>query len=424
MTRMLFARGLVFDGTGGAPSEADIVIEDGRILDVGVGLDGDTMIDCSGHSVIPGLFDCHTHVLLSGVDFWHLLETPFSLRFYEAARNLERTLQLGITSVRDAGGADLGVKEAVRQGFIPGPRLRIAINMISQTGGHADGWMASGQCVTTLFPVHPGSPAAIVDGPDEMRKVARQLLRAGADVLKVATSGGVLSPRDDPRHAHFRQEELDVLVAEAQAAGVHVMAHAQAEDGIKTALRAGIRSVEHGIFLDDEAVELLLARDAWLVPTLAAPLSVVEALEAGASLPEGIREKLEHVVAAHADSFTRAVDAGVQIAMGSDSGIVPHGSNLRELELMVKYGMRRQDALKAATSSAARLLGVSDHLGTLEPGKVADLVVVNGDPLDFTTLPHRIEAVYQDGSLVAGAVKNGEISLNGWEAAGHARVGR
>jgi imidazolonepropionase-like amidohydrolase len=422
MSRLLFARGLVFDAADGSLSEADIVVEDGRILDVGVGLDGDVIVDCSGHSVLPGLFDCHTHVLLSGVDFWHLLETPFSLRFYEAARNLEKTLQLGITTVRDAGGADLGVKEAVAQRLISGPRLQIAINMISQTGGHADGWMASGQCVTTLFPVHPGSPQAIVDGPDEMRKVARQLLRAGADVLKVATSGGVLSPRDDPRHAHFRSEELDVLVAEARAAGVHVMAHAQAEDGIKTALRSGIRSVEHGIFLDDEAVDLLLANDAWLVPTLAAPLSVVEALEAGASLPEGIREKLEHVVAAHADSFARAVDAGVQIAMGSDSGIVPHGGNLRELELMVKYGMRRQDALKAATSSAARLLGLDDRLGTLEPGRVADLVVVNGDPLDFSTLAQRVEAVYQDGVLVAGSVTGRELDLDEWEPATTARL--
>jgi imidazolonepropionase-like amidohydrolase len=200
------------------------------------------------------------------------------------------------------------------------------------------------------------------------------------------------------------------------------MAHAQAEDGIKTALRSGIRSVEHGIFLDDEAVDLLLANDAWLVPTLAAPLSVVEALEAGASLPEGIREKLEHVVAAHADSFTRAVDAGVQIAMGSDSGIVPHGSNLRELELMVKYGMRRQDALKAATSSAARLLGFDDRLGTLEPGRVADLVVVNGDPLDFSTLAQRIEAVYQDGVLVAGSVTGRELDLGDWEPATTARL--
>src|SRR5688500_14496050 len=134
MTRTLFARGLVFDGTDGSLAEADIVVEGGRILDVGIGLDGDEIVDCSGHCVIPGLFDCHTHVLLSGVDFWHLLQTPFSMRFFEAARNLRKTLSIGITSVRDAGGADLGVKEAVHTGMIAGPRMQIAINMISQTG--------------------------------------------------------------------------------------------------------------------------------------------------------------------------------------------------------------------------------------------------------------------------------------------------
>lgn len=397
MTRTLFSNGLVFDGRDGTPAEADIVVEDGRILDIGVGLDGDQIIDVSGRSVIPGLFDCHTHVLLSHVDFWRLIETPFSYRFYEAARNLAITLRLGITSIRDAGGADLGVKRAVVDGLIPGPRMQIAINMISQTGGHADGWLASGGCVHTLFPVHPGSPPTVVDGPDEVRKAVRQLLRAGADVIKVATSGGVLSSRDDPRHPHFRDDELEVLVAEATAAGAAVMAHAQATDGIKAGLRAGIRSVEHGIFLDDEGIDLLLAGDAFLVPTLVAPVSVAEAVDLGVSLPATVKEKLEIVLAAHEDSFRRALAAGVNIAMGSDSGIVPHGTNLRELELMVKYGMSPAAAFRSATSEAARLLGVGDELGTIEPGKRADLVVVSGDPLDFATLADRIQAVYQEG---------------------------
>jgi imidazolonepropionase-like amidohydrolase len=400
MKRLLFRNGLVFDGRDTAPAEADIVVEQGRIVDVGVGLDGDEVVDVSGQCVIPGLIDCHTHVLLSHIDFWRLLETPFSYRFYQAAQNLATTLRLGITTVRDAGGADLGVKRAVEDRLIAGPRMQIAINMISQTGGHNDGWMASGGCFHFLFPVHPGSPEAIADGPDEMRRVARQLLRAGADVLKVATSGGVLSTRDDPRHPHFRADELDVLVAEARAAGVSVMAHAQSQDGIKAALRAGVRSVEHGIFLDDEGIDLLLRTEAFLVPTLVAPISVAEALDAGASLPQKAVEKLELVLAAHEDSFTAALEAGVNIAMGSDSGMIPHGTNLRELELMVKYGMEPHKALQSATRNAARLLGVDDELGTIEPGKRADLVVVQGDPLEFGSLPDRIVAVYKDGSTV------------------------
>ena len=403
MSRLLLANGLVFDGSNAAPAEADIVIEDDRILDVGVGLDGDEVVDVSGHSVIPGLIDCHTHVGISTIDFWHLAETPFSYRFYEAARNLGTTLALGITTIRDGGGADLGVKQAVVDGLISGPRMQIAINMISQTGGHNDGWMASGECLHTLFPVHPGSPPAVVDGPEEMRRVARQLLRAGADVLKVATSGGVLSSRDDPRHPHFRSDELDVLVAEARAAGVAVMAHAQSAEGIKTALVAGVRSIEHGIFLDDEGIDLLLASGAFLVPTLVAPLSVAEAIDAGMSLPQGTVEKLEAVLASHEDAFARALAAGVNIAMGSDSGMIPHGTNLRELELMVKYGMEPHKALQAATANASQLLGLSDEVGTVEPGKQADLVIVNGDPLEFTTLSDRIESVYRGGVRVAGS---------------------
>jgi imidazolonepropionase-like amidohydrolase len=279
--------------------------------------------------------------------------------------------------------------------------MQIAINMISQTGGHNDAWMASGQCLHTLFPVHAGSPPAVVDGPDEMRRVARAMLRAGADVLKVATSGGVLSTRDDPRHPHFRSDELDVLVAEARAAGVAVMAHAQSAEGIRTALAAGVRSVEHGIFLDDEGIDLLLARDAYLVPTLVAPVSVAEALDAGVSLPQRTVEKLEAVLASHEDSFVRALQAGVRIAMGTDSGMIPHGTNLRELEFMVKYGMEPHQALRSATSAAAHLLGLDDQIGTITPGKQADLVIVNGDPLEFSTLPDRIAAVYRDGVLVA-----------------------
>jgi imidazolonepropionase-like amidohydrolase len=402
VSRLLFSNGLVFDGRDGAPAEADIVVEDGRIVDVGVGLDGDEMVDVSGRSIIPGLFDCHTHVLLSHVDFWRLLETPFSYRFYEAARNLLTTLRLGITTVRDAGGADLGVKQAVVDGLIAGPRMQIAINMISQTGGHADGWVPSGGCVHTLFPVHPGSPPAVVDGPDEVRRAVRQLIRAGADVIKVATSGGVLSSRDDPRHPHFRDDELDVLVAEASAAGLAVMAHAQATEGIKAAVRAGVRSVEHGIFLDDEGIELMVARDAFLVPTLVAPVSVSEAVDLGLTLPAAVKDKLEMVLAAHEQNFRRAVAAGVNVAMGSDSGIVPHGTNLRELELMVKYGLPPTRAFKAATSEAARLLGLGDQLGSIEPGKRADLVIVSGDPLDFATLADRVQAVYQDGRRVVG----------------------
>ncbi|WP_275294143.1 amidohydrolase family protein [Amycolatopsis sp. La24] len=397
MTRTLFTGGTVFDGTGSAPAPADVVVEEGRIVEVGTGLDGDRAVDCAGAMLLPGMFDCHVHVTVSDLGLLQRVQKPFSYQFYEAARNLWTTLKLGITTVRDAAGADLGIKQAVADGLIPGPRLEIAIGLISPTGGHGDGWMPSGHCVPLSLP-HPGRPSALADGPDEMRRVARTLLRAGADVLKVCTTGGVLSPRDDPRHSQFTPEELDVLVAEATMQGRAVMAHAQGAEGVKNAVRAGIRSIEHGIYLDDEAIELMLARGTWLVPTLVAPVNVIRAAAAGAALPDAVVQKAKEVAEVHLESVRRAVEAGVRIAMGTDSGVGPHGTNLEELELMRSAGMSPADVLVAATSSAARLLGKDAELGRLAPGYRADLVVVSGDIYDFPALAGNVREVWQDGA--------------------------
>jgi imidazolonepropionase-like amidohydrolase len=403
VTRTLLTGGLVFDGTGAPPAQADVLIEGGRIVEVGPGLDGDEAVDVAGRHLLPGLFDCHTHVTLTSINLLGIVQTPFSYRFYETVQNLRATLAAGITMVRDAAGADAGIKKAVADGLVPGPRLQISVTLLSQTGGHGDGWFPSGQRVE-FWPVYPGMPDGLVDGPEAMRRKVRELVRAGADVIKVATSGGVLSPTDDPRHAHFRDDELTALVTEAAAAGRWVMAHAQGADGIKAALRAGVRSIEHGVYLDDEAIELLLAREAWLVPTLVAPRGVLAAAEAGVPIPDAARRKAVEVAEAHADSFRRAVAAGVKVAMGTDSGVTPHGRNLAELELMAKGGMTPAQVLAATTSSAAELLGVAGELGTLEPGKRADVVVVDGDPFELATVGERIAAVVQDGRLVSGHV--------------------
>ncbi len=403
MSRQLFTNAVVFDGTGAPPAQGQVLVEDGRILDVGSGLDGDEQIDLGGRALLPGLFDTHVHVTISHVDEWVLIHEPFSLQFYEAARNLKATLDTGITSIRDAGGADLGIKEAVERGMIAGPRMQISIIMLSQTGGHGDGWLASGTG-TEFFVAHPGRPSGIVDGPEQVRRKVRELFRAGADVIKVATSGGVLSPRDDPTHAHFTLGELEMLVAEAASAGKWVMAHAQATDGIKNAIRAGIRSIDHGIYLDDEAIEMMLEHGTFLVPTLVAPSGVLRAAEAGAPIPRVVLDKAEMVVEVHRDSFRRAVAAGVKVAMGTDSGVTPHGENLRELELMEQGGMAPAEVLRATTSVAAELMGVEGERGTIEPGKTADLVVLDGDPFVFEGYRERIRAVYQAGTLVSGGV--------------------
>jgi imidazolonepropionase-like amidohydrolase len=410
MARTVFAGGRLFDGTGAAIGDADVAVEDGVIADVGSGLDGDELVDMSGSTLLPGLFDTHVHVMFGSVDIWRLLQTPFSYRFYDAIRNLEATLRVGITTVRDAGGADLGVKQALDDGIIRGPRVQISITMLSQTGGHGDGWLPSGGAID-LFPSYPGNPSGIVDGPDETRRKVRELARAGAEVIKIATTGGVLSPSDHPQKPGFDVEEIEVIVAEARAAGLEVMSHAQSPAGIKNAVRAGVRSIEHGIYLDDEAIALMLERGTYLVPTLVAATGVIRAAEAGAAIPEVALTKAREVVEAHRDSIRRAIEAGVTIAMGTDSGVTPHGENLLELELMAGCGMEPLDVLVATTKTAAELMGYERELGTVEPGKRADLVVVSGDPLDFRDLAARIEAVYQDGRLVAGAAERAPAAV-------------
>jgi imidazolonepropionase-like amidohydrolase len=244
-------------------------------------------------------------------------------------------------------------------------------------------------------------PSSIVDGVDEARRKIRELVRNGADVIKIATSGGVLSPRDSPDQPGFSVEEIEVMVAEASAAGLWVMSHAQAAVGIKNAVRAGVRSIEHGIYLDDEAIALMLEHGTYLVPTLVAPTGVLRAAEAGVPIPENVLEKSAAVIDAHRDSFRRAVEAGVKIAMGTDSAVTPHGENLRELELMAQCGMPPADVLVATTRTAAELMGLERELGTIEAGKRADLVGISGDPFDFAELRERIACVYQDGRLVA-----------------------
>ncbi|HYA01336.1 MAG TPA: amidohydrolase family protein [Candidatus Binatia bacterium] len=397
--RTVFSGGRVFDPRSLSLVEADVAIEDERVVEVARHLDGDHHVDATDRSLLPGLFDCHVHIAMSHIDSWRHLQTPLSYRFYDAARSLLTTLRAGITTIRDAGGADLGMKRAVDDGLIPGPRLRISLTMLSQTGGHGDPWLPSGALGEP--PVYPGMPSAVADGPEELRRKVRELIRDGADVIKVATSGGVLSAQDDPRHPQFAADELEALVREAAAAERWVMAHAQSTVGIKNAIRAGVRSIEHGVFLDDEAIELMRQRGTWLVPTLVAVQGVIDAAAAGAQIPEASLRKAHDVKDAHAASFRRAVAAGVRIALGTDSPITPHGRNLRELPLMVEGGMTPGGALAAATISAAELLGVEDELGSLEPGKRADLVLVSGDPYQLDTLPARIESVWKDGVEVA-----------------------
>lgn len=374
----------LIDGTGADPiPNATIIIEEGRIARLGAGIDiprDAEVIDAEGRTVMPGIIDCHVHITARPATMQENVLTPPSLRLFQAARHALDTLEAGITAVRDASGAPLGFKLAIERGLIPGPRLRISVGALSQTGGHGDSTMPSG--VRMRRSMGPEWPDTLVDGVEEVRKATRALLRAGADFIKLCSTGGVMSPSDEPDATQFTPEEISVMVYEAQAAGKMCMAHAQGARGIMNALVAGVESIEHGIWLTDAVIEEMKRRNAFLVPTLVAPLWVLRRAEKDPSsvLPQALR-KAKEVVEDHKASFRRAVAAGIRIAMGTDSGVGPHGSNAEELERMVEGGLTPMQAIVASTKTASECIHMEQEIGTLEPGKLADLLVVDGDPL-------------------------------------------
>ncbi|WP_293851141.1 amidohydrolase family protein, partial [uncultured Brevibacterium sp.] len=280
------------------------------------------------------------------------------------------------TSARDAGGADAGVREALERGLVRGPRLKVAVTIMSQTAGHGDGMLPSGAC-TPMLMAHPGRPSGVADGVAGVQLKTRELIRAGADHIKICSTGGVLSAADDPRHSQFTVDEISTIVAEATAQGRRVMSHAQGTAGIKNAVLAGVASIEHGIYLDDETIDLMLERDCVLVPTLQAPLAVIRAAEAGVPIPEAMVEKSRRVAERHRESVAKAHQAGVRIAMGTDAGVGIHGQNLEELELMAGVGMNTAEVLRASTVNAADLMG-DDSVGRVRVGNHGDFVLFEG----------------------------------------------
>lgn len=394
----------LIDGTGKDIQRCvDIKIENHVISEIGTHLNGDNIIEGNGQYLLPGMIDSHVHVMLEMEPLERRLATPFSYNFYKAIDHLKRTVDAGVTTVRDALGADLGLKEAVNDGLILGPRLQISVNALTITGGHGDSYTKSGIQLPILQDGYPGLPSGICDGVNEVRKKAREMLRAGADVLKVHATGGVTSATDHPDYTQFSLEELKVIVEEAQFRNNRkVMAHAQGLQGVKQCIEAGIHSIEHGIYLDDEAVQLMKEKEMYLVPTLLAPLSVIEfAEELGMS--EISIKKSKQVMQDHIDSFKKAHQAGVKIAMGTDAGVFKHGTNLRELELMVEHGMTEMEAIVSSTKTAAECLGYDEDLGTIEVGKKADFILLDQNPLeDIKVLkdPNKIKVVSIDGKIV------------------------
>lgn len=381
MTTTILHNGRLIDGNGGDPvDDAVVQIDDGKITYAGAASGAPqvddsadvTRVDVGGNAICPGFFDVHVHLSLpgpSGSPVMAALEEP-SYRLFELIPRLKATLEAGVTSVRDMMGIDVGVRKAVANGLIEGPRLQVADKMLSQTGGHADFHLPSGLSGTELI------GGLLVDSVDEARAEARTLLRNGVDVIKVASSGGVSSPNDQPDYLGAREELVAALVEEAHNYGHRpVAAHAIGEPGIASAVHGGVRSVEHGYALTDELRKEMVKNGQFLVPTL------LETLKPDTATPQAI-EKSEKWHKIAQDSIAKSVKAGIKIATGTDAGLVPaHGENLQEVGLLVKFGgMTPLEAITAGTKNSAELCGVLDTLGTLEAGKLADVVVVKGDP--------------------------------------------
>ena len=390
--KLIHAR--LIDGTG-APPQADVTLMfDRRITAITPGPatadpgDGATL-DVAGRTVIPGLINAHTHITLDdrAPDAMKTLrdEPPAALAIRAAGR-ARRMLEAGITTARDLGAPghiDLAVRDLIRGGEIPGPRLLCAGLVITMTGGH--GWPLGREC----------------DGPDEVRKAVREQLKAGVDVVKFMATGGVLTPGVEPGAAQLDEDELRAGIAEAHKADRRTATHAQGTAGIKAALRAGIDTVEHGIFLDAEAIALLRDREVVFVPTLAAPYQIAQA-GAAKGIPAFVLDKNDRIIEAHRQSVRAACEAGIIMAAGNDGGTPfnPVDDLVTEIRLLAENGLAPLEALQAATLGSARALGLEDEVGTLLPGRAADLVVLDGDPLADLSAVDRIWCVIQAGRVV------------------------
>jgi imidazolonepropionase-like amidohydrolase len=393
-TTKVFTGATLIDGTGGPPvAEAVVVVEGDRIQAAGpVGQvevpAGAEAIDVAGKWLIPGLINCHAHLCLDGSPdtIAALLQRTTPENTLIAAVHASDTLRAGVTAIRDLGstdGIDFGLKKAVNQGLVPGPRMLVSGRLLCMTGGHGHFFGRE------------------VDGADEARKGAREQLKAGADVIKLMATGGVGTPGGAPGSAQLTYEELRAAIEEAEKTGKSTATHAQGTVGIKNAIRAGIDSIEHGFFLDDEAIDMMLERGTFLVPTLSPMYHILESgQEAG--IPRYMLEKASQANDAHQESFRQAHEAGVPIAAGNDGGTpFNRADNLAsELECMVANGMTPAEALDAAHRAAARLLRMDGEIGTIEPGKLADMVVLDADPLADISAVRAVRTVVKGGVRV------------------------
>jgi imidazolonepropionase-like amidohydrolase len=353
---------------------------------------------------MPGFIDAHTHLS-------HPYFPDFRQRIIDSQRktvaeealdateDLRKTLMAGFTTCRDVGSSDfldIGLRNAVASGKIVGPRMLVATKSIGATGGHCD----SGSGMRYGLRPETGVQQGVINSPDEARAAVRFNLKYGADLIKTCATGGVLSPNDEVDTPQLTQAELDALVDEAHALRKKTAAHAHGATGAKRAIRAGIDSIEHGSFMDDEALRLMKEKGTFYVPTLIAGWWIVQQVDQGKlTLSPLVVAKARAAWGSVGQTFHKAVDMGVRIGFGTDAGVYPHGMNATEFELMVEHGMKPVAALQAATSADAELLGLADRIGALEPGKLADIIAVPGDPTRDISATSKVKFVMKEGRI-------------------------
>ncbi len=382
-----------------------IVVEGGKIASVEAGLadpaDGDTLIDLSDHTVLPGLMDMHVHLTSqqSGAASYleRFQENPADLTV-KALIYARRTLLAGFTTVRDVGGettAILAVRDAINRGEMPGPRIFAATVSLATTGGHGD--RTNG--MRRDLQGDPGPREGIVNSVEDARKAVRQRYKEGADLIKITATGGVLSLAKSGQNPQFTEEEIRAIVDTAKDYGFMVAAHAHGAEGMKRAIRAGVTTIEHGTYMDEEAFELMKEHGTYFVPTISAGNFVAEKAAVPGYFPEIIRPKAAAIGPVIQETFARAHRAGVPIAFGTDCGVCPHGTNAREFLFMVEGGMAPMTAIRSATVVTARLLGIQEETGSIAAGKAADLIAVDGDPIADVTRLQDVRFVMRAGRV-------------------------